>query len=228
MQWSAFQKQTNLFYLILSEISNWLPRCVCIHKSTDSDKWADGKKRVSLTSHVITNMKMSTWIHNSSKWNFNFCSAFIIHWRKQTEPEGDLWVVIFLKPERFLTFRSKHAGQTKSWCPTGWWTRLSWAIISVISIFFKGTFLVADSRLYLAVSARPPVGLSVHFWIASVFRITAPAQPSATGLPCIRPCLSRVGRYFKIISGNVAVYLPKSTSLSNSRNALWLKAFRYM
>ena len=26
--------------------------------------------------------------------------------------------------------------------------------------------------------------------IASGFRITAPAQPSATGLPCIRPCLT--------------------------------------
>ena len=27
-----------------------------------------------------------------------------------------------------------------------------------------------------------------HFWIRSVSRIAAPAQPSATGLPCIRPC----------------------------------------
>ena len=26
-----------------------------------------------------------------------------------------------------------------------------------------------------------------HFWIPSGFRLTAPAQPSATGLPCIRP-----------------------------------------
>ena len=36
------------------------------------------------------------------------------------------------------------------------------------------------------------VGWSVrpsHFWIASGFCITAPTQPSATVLPCIRPCL---------------------------------------
>ena len=50
--------------------------------------------------------------------------------------------------------------------------------------------------LHLAVSVGPSVRLSVrwsHFWIVSGFRITAPAQSSATGLPCIRPCSSRLG-----------------------------------
>ena len=36
-------------------------------------------------------------------------------------------------------------------------------------------------------SVRPPVRPS-HFLNPSGFRITAPAQSSATGLPCIRPC----------------------------------------
>ena len=31
---------------------------------------------------------------------------------------------------------------------------------------------------------------SVCYWILGSFRKTAPAQPSATGLPCIRPCSS--------------------------------------
>ena len=50
-------------------------------------------------------------------------------------------------------------------------------------------FLVADTRLYTLPcrSVRPSVGPS-HFWIASGFGITAPAQSSATVLPCIRPC----------------------------------------
>ena len=51
--------------------------------------------------------------------------------------------------------------------------------------------LVADTRLY-TLPCRS-VGRSVrpkHFWIPSGFCITAPAQPSATGLPCIRPCFS--------------------------------------
>ena len=47
------------------------------------------------------------------------------------------------------------------------------------------------STLHLAVSVGMSVGPSVgpsRFWILSGFCITAPAQPSATGLPCIRPC----------------------------------------
>ena len=50
-------------------------------------------------------------------------------------------------------------------------------------------FLVADTRRY-TLPCRS-VGRSVrpsHFGIPSTFRITAPAQLSATGLPCIRPC----------------------------------------
>ena len=57
-------------------------------------------------------------------------------------------------------------------------------------IFSRG-----HATLHPAVSVGRTVGRSVgplvrllHFWIASGFRITAPAQPSATGLPCIRPC----------------------------------------
>ena len=41
-------------------------------------------------------------------------------------------------------------------------------------------------------SIRQSVGPSIrpsHFWIAGSFCITAPAQSSATLLPCIRPCL---------------------------------------
>ena len=51
------------------------------------------------------------------------------------------------------------------------------------------SFLVAGTRLYTLPcrSVGRYVGTS-HFWIPSGFRITAPAQPSATGLPCIRPC----------------------------------------
>ena len=46
------------------------------------------------------------------------------------------------------------------------------------------------ATLHLAVSVGRSVGPSVcHiFWISSGFCITAPAQPSATGVPCIRPC----------------------------------------
>ena len=58
-----------------------------------------------------------------------------------------------------------------------------------LNIFFHPSiikFLVADTRLYTLV--RCSVGPS-HFWITSGFCTTAPAQPSATGLPCIRPCL---------------------------------------
>ena len=45
-------------------------------------------------------------------------------------------------------------------------------------------------------SIRQSVGPSIrpsHFWIAGSFCITAPAQLSATLLPCIRPCLDYNG-----------------------------------
>ena len=53
-------------------------------------------------------------------------------------------------------------------------------------------FLVADMRLYTLTCrlVGPSGGPSVrpsHFWIPSSFSSTAPAQPSATGLPYIRP-----------------------------------------
>ena len=57
-----------------------------------------------------------------------------------------------------------------------------------------GVFSRGHTTLHLAVSVGRSVGWSVdrsvglsHFWIPSGFR-TAPAKPSATGLPCIRPC----------------------------------------
>ena len=50
----------------------------------------------------------------------------------------------------------------------------------------------ADTRLYSSPhrSVRPSASPS-HFCIASGFCRTAPAQPSATRLPCIRPCLKQ-------------------------------------
>ena len=55
---------------------------------------------------------------------------------------------------------------------------------SLLPVFSRG-----HGTLHLAVS----VGMSVcpsHFRNLSCFRINAPAQPSATRLPCIRPCLN--------------------------------------
>ena len=66
------------------------------------------------------------------------------------------------------------------------------SLLSVLIIIIAHTlrmFLVAVTRLY-TLPCRS-VGWSVRpsqFWIPSGFRITAPAQPSPTGLPCIRPC----------------------------------------
>ena len=63
----------------------------------------------------------------------------------------------------------------------------------IASIFSRG-----HATQHLAVSVGRLVGMSVgmsvrpsHFWIPSGYRITAPAQPSTTGLPCIRPCFFR-------------------------------------
>ena len=58
-------------------------------------------------------------------------------------------------------------------------------------LMFFFFFSRGHSSVHLAVSVGRSVRPSVrpsHFWIPSGFRITAPAQLSATGLPCIRPC----------------------------------------
>ena len=53
-----------------------------------------------------------------------------------------------------------------------------------MTLFSRG-----HATLHLAVSASPSVRPSKIFLkLRAVFRIIAPAQPSATGLPCIRPC----------------------------------------
>ena len=72
------------------------------------------------------------------------------------------------------------------WCPR-------YVCIHVYTLLVIFLFLVADTRLYtlpcwlVGRSIRPSVRLS-HFWIPGGFHITAPAQPSATVLPCIWPC----------------------------------------
>ena len=50
-------------------------------------------------------------------------------------------------------------------------------------------FLVADTRLYTLPCRSVGPSVPWLFWIPSGFCTTAPAQPSATGLPYIRPCL---------------------------------------
>ena len=61
-------------------------------------------------------------------------------------------------------------------------------IVFTVVVGFVTTVAVVFSRghatLHLTVSVRP----SVTFLNSEQFRITAPAQPSATGLPCIQPC----------------------------------------
>ena len=58
------------------------------------------------------------------------------------------------------------------------------------------TFLFSRGHvtLHLAMSVDMSVCPS-RFQIPSGFHITAPAQPSATGLPCIRPCLAFTGNF---------------------------------
>ena len=63
--------------------------------------------------------------------------------------------------------------------------------IAILSVFSSIFFLVADTRLY-TLPCRS-VDRSVRrsrnlFKLRAVFCITAPAKPSATVLPCIRPC----------------------------------------
>ena len=71
-------------------------------------------------------------------------------------------------------------------------------------------FLVADTRLY-TLPCRS-VGRSIHpscFQILSGFRITAPAQPSATGLPCIQPCFLSI-----LLSHSLSLLLLLSLTLT--------------
>ena len=70
---------------------------------------------------------------------------------------------------------------------------------------------------HLALSVGPSVGQS-HFWIPSGFRITAPAQPSATGLPCIRPCfLTIYVKHFWV--KKILVNLTQKLLIDSKRNA---------
>ena len=71
-----------------------------------------------------------------------------------------------------------------------------WSICKSWAIFWLGWYIFSrgHATLHLAVSVGKLVGWCVHqsigpshFWIPSVFCITAPAKPS-TGLPCIWPC----------------------------------------
>ena len=55
-------------------------------------------------------------------------------------------------------------------------------LTQVMILFSRG-----HATLELAVSVGRSVGRS-DFKFSIGFRIAAPAQPSATGLPCIRPC----------------------------------------
>ena len=70
----------------------------------------------------------------------------------------------------------------------------SFAIKYIYYIIYH-MLLVADTRLYTLPcrSVGPSVRPS-HIWIASGFCITAHAQPSATVLPCIQPCLPNHGK----------------------------------
>ena len=62
-------------------------------------------------------------------------------------------------------------------------------VICFSFLFVSKSFLVTDTRLYTLPcrSVRPSVGHISEF--RAFFCGTAPAQPFATGLPCIRPCL---------------------------------------
>ena len=69
---------------------------------------------------------------------------------------------------------------------------ISCSLSLCLPLFSRG-----HTTLHLAVSVGRSVGRSVlpsvrpsHFWIPGGFCITVPAQPSATVLPCIRPCFS--------------------------------------
>ena len=78
-------------------------------------------------------------------------------------------------------------GHLKSISPSACYLIVIFYSLSLFFFFFL-IFSRGHATLHLGLSVGRSVGPS-HFWIPSDFRITAPAQPSATGLPCIRPCL---------------------------------------
>ena len=71
--------------------------------------------------------------------------------------------------------------------------------ISDVAFFSRG-----HATLHLAVSVRPSVGLSVHPSIhkipelRAVFSVSAPAQHSATVVPCTRTCFGCVHTSLKL------------------------------
>ena len=81
-------------------------------------------------------------------------------------------------------FFSPSVHQSVSWLAS-WSVSAQWPPIYAFWDSPSFLLLVVDTRLY-TLPCRS-VGKS-HFWILSGFCITAPAQPSATGLPCIWPC----------------------------------------
>ena len=87
------------------------------------------------------------------------------------------------------------------------------------SFFDHSVFSRGHATLHLAVSVGRSVRPS-HFWIAIGSCITAPAQPSATVLPCIRPCFC-----FCFHLGNLAHLahpVPDPESSSDWYNAFFL------
>ena len=77
-----------------------------------------------------------------------------------------------------------------SWPPVCDWVEVYTALFWIAATLLKKVlFLVADTRFYTLLCWSVRLEL---FLIASSFCIIAPAQPSATIWPCIRPCLDRL------------------------------------
>ena len=83
------------------------------------------------------------------------------------------------------------------------------------------TFLVADTLPCRLVC--PSVRRS-HFWISSGFRITAPAQTSATGLPWIRPSYISSNIPLKVLNRRTTTVINK---LLNADLDWWKYVFMY-
>ena len=128
--------------------------------------------------------------------------------------------------DRLISYQVPFSG--KSWPTSSNTSREKGEIQRVLQVsknrelhFFN--FLVADTRLYTLPcrSVDRYVGPSVrpsHFWIPSGFRITAPAKPSATGLPCIRPCfLTIYVKHFWV--KKILVNLTQKLLIDSKRNA---------
>ena len=76
---------------------------------------------------------------------------------------------------------------------------------------FTALFSRAHATLHFAVLVAMSISRFITFFIQSSFGITAPAQPSATGLPCIWPCYFR-NWLSMIIDGALSANMtPKST-----------------